>query len=307
MEPVIWTENGKAKKAGMTRAGCPDGFKPKDLVPIPWMVALALQADGWTLRSDIIWAKGLSFCPAYSGSCMPESCRDRPTKGHEYLFLLTKRARYFYDREAVVEQWADKRNGRAGGNVENRKYQWREIDGPTITEAPKTSGRNLRTVWAIPTSGYKEAHFATFPPALVEPCIKAGTSERGVCPSCGTPWERVTERTGHVNKREIAHCPNNSPTKTDSTGWAPTTKATDKWQPTCHCYEGRNDWISEFKPTVPATVLDPFAGAGTTLLVADRLGRDGIGIELNSDYVEMSERRIVGDSPMFAQVVTIGD
>jgi hypothetical protein len=149
------------------------------------------------------------------------------------------------------------------------------------------------------------SHFAVFPPALVEPCIKAGTSERGVCPSCGTPWERVTEKesqseyrpmtTGQAKKEALGDMARTTP-QGRTCGTVET--KTLAWRPTCHCPPA---------DPVPATVLDPFAGAGTTLLVADRLGRDGIGIELNSDYVEMSERRIAGDSPMFAQVVTIGD
>ena len=122
------------------RPPTPDGLKPKDLIGVPWRVAFALQADGWYLRSDIIWHKP---------NCQPESVRDRPTQSHEYLFLLTKSERYYYDADSVLEQSKD---GRAL--------------------------RNRRTVWSIPTEPFPEAHFATFPPSLVAPCILAG-SRRG--------------------------------------------------------------------------------------------------------------------------------
>ena len=145
----------------------------------------------------------------------------------------------------------------------------------------------------VNTAGYSGAHFAVFPPALVEPFVKAGTSERGECLECGAAWERVVERTGHINKREMAHVPGNSSTKTDSTGWQPTTKATGDWQPICSCNAG---------DPVPQTVLDPFGGAGTTALVADRLQRDAILCELNPDYAEMSRERLVQDGGMFVDV-----
>ena len=134
----------------------------------------------------------------------------------------------------------------------------------------------------IATQPYPEAHFATFPEALVEPCIMAGTSERGACATCGAPWERVMESTGHINRRESAHVPNNAPTKSDSTGWAPTTRATDEWRSTCQCGAG----------TTPCVVLDPFAGAGTVLLVAQRLGRSSVGVELNETYCQMIRDRV---------------
>jgi DNA modification methylase len=157
------------------------GLKPKDLVGIPWRVALALQADGWYLRSDIIWAKGVSFCPAYSGSVMPESVTDRPTKSHEYLFLLTKSARYFYDDEAVREPNAE-------ASISRYKYDFQGLKNteraPNVNRpkreslgAKEPNGRNLRSVWAISPQPFSEAHFATFPTALVEPCIKAGSKK----------------------------------------------------------------------------------------------------------------------------------
>jgi hypothetical protein len=146
-------------------------------------------------------------------------------------------------------------------------------------------------VWRISTKPLSLAHFATMPPDLAETCILAGTSQRGCCPKCGAPWERVTERTGHINKREDAHVPNNTQTKTDSTGWAPVSRATDTWRPTCSCDAG---------DPVPCVVLDPFSGAGTVGLVASRLVRRHIGVELSMDYCRMAERRIYDDAPLLA-------
>lgn len=160
------------------------GLKPKDLVGIPWRVAFALQADGWYLRSDIIWAKGVSFCPDYSGSVMPESVTDRPTKSHEYLFLLTKSPRYYYDADAVREQgttgkgasWATRKAaGATGGSFNTGNNQQH---GQGVSHDLGQGGiRNLRSVWTINPQPYREAHFATFPTALVEPCIKAGSTK----------------------------------------------------------------------------------------------------------------------------------
>jgi len=259
-----------------------DGLKPKDLVGIPWMLAFALRADGWWLRSDIIWAKG---------NPMPESVTDRPTKAHEYIFLLSKSERYFYDAEAIKENSVDPQ-----GSAARYKYTFSGRDGLIMPDGKPqqiatkgirefSSKRNKRTVWNITTKPFSEAHFATFPPEIPETCIKAGTSEKGCCPKCGSPWIRVIEKTGHINKREPAHVPNNCPTKTDNTGWAPTTRATDKWQPICSC---------GIEETTSCTVLDPFAGAGTTLWVAEQLGINSIGIEINPEYCEIIRRRMGG-------------
>ena len=169
-------EQAERKKRRITQR---TGLKPKDLVGIPWRVAFALQADGWYLRSDIIWSKP---------NPMPESVTDRPTKSHEYLFLLSKKPTYYFDADAVREAWTDERNGASGA----RTHPYLEATGKntsatTLASGPKVSGRNIRSVWQIATQPYPGAHFATFPRKLVEPCIKAGTSERGVCPECGTP------------------------------------------------------------------------------------------------------------------------
>jgi DNA modification methylase len=201
------------------------GVKHKDLLGIPWRVAFALQADGWYLRQDIIWSKP---------NPMPESVRDRCTKAHEYLFLLSKSERYHYDADAIKEPSLYPDDNRKARQKPS-DYVDRAVNDriATINPAGATTypDRNKRSVWEIPTNPYSEAHFATFPPALIEPCILAG------CPKGGT-------------------------------------------------------------------VLDPFGGAGTAGLVADRLGRNAILIELNPDYAAMAERRIRGDAGMFAEVTT---
>jgi DNA modification methylase len=235
---------GRADSYSPTRNARAIGLKHKDLVGIPWRVAFALQADGWYLRSDIIWAKP---------NPMPESVTDRPTKAHEYLFLLSKSPRYYYDADAVAEPLTDSSVARLSQpSIDQQEGSWRvpgktngamkAVGGPSWQErkaAGATAGnvgvsatyqngvhgkglshdlgggptRNLRSVWTIATQPYPGAHFATFPPKLVEPCIKAG------CPEGGT-------------------------------------------------------------------VLDPFAGSGTTGMVAQSLSRRAVLIDLSVDYLK---------------------
>ena len=173
------TDKKNPVRAMNVRPPTPEGLKSKDLIGVPWLLAFALQREGWYLRADIIWNKP---------NCQPESVKDRPTRSHEYIFLFSKSEHYRYDPAAVR--------------------------GP--------NGRNLRTVWDIHIRPYPEAHFATFPPALVEPCIKLGSS----------PHELI---------------------------------------------------------------LDPFIGAGTTGLVALKLDRRFVGIELNASYLQIAENRLNGD------------
>ena len=240
---------------------------------------------GWYLRSDIVWAKP---------NPMPESVTDRPTKAHEYLFLMSKRATYFYDTEAVRE-----RTGRESSLEEYADADGHRSPSGDLTEgvnagfgSKKSSlthpaGRSLRSVWWIATQPYPEAHFATFPEALVRPCILAGTSERGCCPTCGAPWERVAaaaeyEVTGTQDgpKRQAAasdHYVNRPYSERKLRLPHPDLG----WRQTC-------DHGGE---PVPATVLDPFAGSGTALLVAQKLGRNAIGVELNPAYSALAERR----------------
>jgi DNA modification methylase len=153
------------------------GIKPKDLVGIPWRVAFALQADGWYLRSDIIWHKP---------NPMPESVTDRPTKAHEYLFLLAKSERYYYDADAVREPHAHPElarkkvaNPNAGRQGDYQKESGRNDGGPHVSgvgfRSDPDKGRNRRTVWTVTPKPYRGAHFATYPPDLIEPCILAGS------------------------------------------------------------------------------------------------------------------------------------
>ena len=156
-------------QGALSASTVPDGLKPKDLVGIPWRVAFALQADGWYLRQDIIWAKP---------NPMPESVTDRCTKAHEYLFLLSKRERYYYDASAIAElSFGDKgagtRNYRPGSDGNQRKDEWQSVVNLRAV-------RNRRSVWTVATQPYAGAHFATFPPKLIEPCILAGCPEGGV-------------------------------------------------------------------------------------------------------------------------------
>lgn len=362
----------------------PLGLKPKDLVGVPWRVAFALQEAGWYLRCDAIWAKP---------NPMPESVRDRPARSHEYVFLLSKSERYYYDAEAVRGPLAQSTQDRARHHDSNPddnpepdskwgRDEWRSYpvigrsfapstlrevlegyDGeatkdyagaraqdPSATKAriiagmrkrleaqgyiylsdpsdptraragfkrPQVRGdngtgsldtskyakpggwgelprvlhplgANLKSVWAIPTQPYPEAHFATYPEALVEVCLKAGTSQVGACAICGAPWRRkVLAEDG-----TIGH----------------------DWHPDKSLSEGRNRGIVVpgshdgtyrrvdlgFSATcdhadaerVPCVVLDPFAGSGTTLAVARRLERRSVGIELNPVYAEIARKRV---------------
>ena len=151
----------------------PTGLKPKDLVGIPWRVAFALQADGWYLRQDIIWHKP---------NAMPESVKDRCTKAHEYIFLLTKNSKYYFNSDLIREPNQDKYDGKRGSTKTRTKFQsaMRTMSDKEEMKKYSTQGRNKRTVWNIPTKPFKEAHFAVFPPALIEPCILAGCPAGGV-------------------------------------------------------------------------------------------------------------------------------
>ena len=280
----------RGEKAWGPRAGmngwrsAPPGLKHKDLVGIPWRVAFALQADGWYLRSDIIWAKP---------NPMPESVTDRPTKAHEHVFLLTKSPRYYYDADAIREPSVmrpqRRPNGRPPSHVVGPQPKQTHSTARRTEPGPDAHprGRNKRTVWTVPTQAYPGAHFAVFPEALVKPCILAGTSERGVCGACGAPWGRVVVRGKPVDgDRE-----RNVGGRTDGLARIPGGEAawaerkppqTTGWQPSCDC--GADP--------VPATVLDPFAGTATTGAVACEYGRSFVGIEASDEYVEIARERM---------------
>lgn len=290
------------------------GAKPKDLLGIPWMVAFALRADGWYLRSDIIWAKP---------NPMPESVTDRPTKAHEYVFLLSKGPRYFFDADAIREPHADDWHARASTwrNGEAKQQQRGDTYHPygearPFENPPNPAGRNRRTVWHVPedvwgqflawlgsqpegsivdlwriaTQPFSGVHFATFPTKLVEPCILAGTSPKA-CGECGAPWRRVSKTSidehrppARQNIYEPQVTQNGDGTNArGSKTWGHYLKTeTLGWEPSC----AHND------DTGRCVVLDPFAGSGTTGVVAGQLGRDFIGCELSPDYAQMARDRI---------------
>jgi len=265
-------------------------IKPKDLVGIPWTVVFALRLDGWYLRQDIIWHKP---------NPMPESVTDRCTKNHEYVFLLAKSQKYYFDAEAIKEKsiWFDKDARSKFGRVPHKsgKSIMQESQYAINGVGYSADGmRNKRSVWTITTAPFSEAHFAVFPEALVEPMIKAGTSEKGVCPDCGKAWERIMES----KPAESTNCPKTQlayearggigiPTGTvgkSGSGRIEGYSITLCWQPICNCN----------KEPMPATVLDIFCGSGTTGVVAKKLGRNFIGIELKEDYCKLAEERIAG-------------
>ncbi len=298
--------------------------KNKDLVGIPWMVAFTLRAEGWYLRRDIIWSKP---------NPMPESVTDRPTSAHEYLFLLSKSPRYFYDAEAIRESAV---STKPSGNHYQRPEQiskggqqsphpWTDVGG----------GRNRRSVWEVSTRPYPEAHFATFPPDLVEPCILAGAPEKA-CGDCGAPWitgegERTLDLSRPQARRAqeladeagltAAHIAAIRSCGVSDAGKAQVTQAgfgnnEDEVQALAdEAKEALGGYYREFllaRPSrgddapscecsaepVPSVVLDPFAGAATTGLVATRHNRNFIGIELSPEYVELGRRRICDDAPL---------
>ena len=310
-----------------TAGGPPDppGMKAKDLCCIPWTLAMALRDDGWYLRSAMPWVKR---------SAMPESVRDRPASALEYVFLLSKSPRYFFDMDAV--RVAHKEPERSTGKMEYintdrkamglhpglvgkrpREYNpacraWRNVDlwfesiegphGLTICgDEPVGLDVNPRR--------YREAHFATFPEKLVEPCIKAGTSEKGACTECGVPWVRVV-------KKEKPPLDLYTKDNTPDDGFVGTGQSRDGarrgsgqaiqnwlnehppktlgWRPQCECEVEVPSVPGEMAspPPRPCIVLDPFMGSGTVAKVAAGMGRDAIGIELNMQYAAMAEKRI---------------
>ena len=283
---------GRHRRVDRGKPICNESLPAKNLMGQPWRAAFALQDDGWILRSAIVWHKP---------NPMPESVSDRPTSAYEMVFLLTKRAHYFYDADAVREPQTADQLHRAQTGVITERSPDRKKGGSARSEdsfqsaIPNVSilpaGRNARNVWAIPAQGRPEAHFATFPDELPRRCILAGTSDHGVCADCGAPWARQTEHIeGTINPsgaeqriKASGGALTGGTKKSTLSGVAGQTQ-TVGWQPTCDHNAAR----------VPATVLDPFIGSGTTVTVAQQLGRHGIGLDLNPDYLAIAAKRLAG-------------
>ena len=248
----------------------PAGLMRKNLIGIPWRAALALQADGWILRRDVIWAKGASFVDGWSGNPMPESVTDRPTAAHEFIFLLSKQERYFYDHEAVRERAEQTARGAAASFKRASSKRAQALPGQASSThrndredvAYNQDKRNLRDVWGVCTQPFPGAHFAVFRPDFVRPMVLAGTSAAGHCPACGTR-ERAQTGSGGGNVLAVRRM------------------GSDRFEPACRC---------DAEP-VPDSVLDLFGGSGTTAQVALDLGRRAVLIEANPDYAAMQEER----------------
>jgi len=257
----------------------PNGLKQKDLIGIPWMLAFALRADGWYLRQDIIWAKP---------NPMPESVKDRCTKSHEYIFLLSKSQKYYYDNDAVKEiavEGSDMGVLRSKCHTDGEFVTWHNPNIKKRQDAgidSRTAGngfRNKRDVWAVTTKPYKGAHYATFNPELIKPCILAGAPET-CCAKCGAPYERIVEKTGTnaSNEKGIAEMIAKGVPRTTANLYVTKERGnsiTTGYRPTCSCNAGTSSGI----------VFDPFVGSGTTVATAIQLGRKGIGLDLSLTYL----------------------
>ncbi len=259
------------------------GPREKNLMLVPQRLAISLQDDGWIVRSIVIW---------HRPNPMPEGVRDRPTQSHSYILMLTKGPRYFFDAEPLRQHnpRADETFKVYGNKGELGARVARADAGRPIVQNP--NGSNPKSVWTLPPKGYPGAHFATFPESLPERCILASTSEKGACPKCGAPWERITSCDYVVHRSSnIQEQPKQagkvltgaSSERGFVVAAATRVSATLGWEPACSCGESA---------TVPCTVLDPFAGSGTTLAVAKRLGRASVGIEMNPMYVSLIRQRV---------------
>lgn len=293
------------------RPGRRSGLPAKNLIGIPWRVAFALQEAGWILRQEIIWHKP---------SPMPSSAKDRCCTAHEHVFLFSKSPGYYFDWLAVSEPASGTAKHRGKGvhaKAEglDRSSGVRANGDHQAAVAGLVSRRMRRTVWKIAPKGFKGAHFATYPPALVEPCLLAGTSAHGACAECGAPWRRLVGKTRRAtrpgtNSKVSLHRESGEQLGLNGKPWAHdpaignrdpqrhvTDYVTEGWERTCKC---------ETTDTLPCVVLDPFLGSGTTLAVAKSMGLDGVGIELNPDYAVMARQRINAVQPRLLQPLEVG-
>jgi DNA modification methylase len=262
------------------RAPHPPGIPEKSLLLIPHRVALALQADGWVVRSAITWAKK---------SPMPGSCTDRPTSATEMVFLLSKNPTYYYDAVAVAEPSV---SDHPSGNGYKRPQQIsRDGRGSDDQWMPQAT-RNMRNFWLLGPEPFADAHFAVFPSEIPRRAIRAGTSQAGECASCGRAWVRAVERSFRpMTDRSAAKLAKDSGAKglDASSRWGDvprgyTDTETTGWAPQCACPPGT--------PTRPQIVLDPFSGSGTTGEVAHQEGRRFVGIDLDERAVGWHRDRL---------------
>ena len=288
---------GGISKVEHLHSGKVKSLPSKNLVGIPWRVAFALQADGWYLRQDIIWHKP---------NPMPESVRDRCTKAHEYIFLLSKSPEYYFDNEAVKEDskyyGKDNRSGKGRMEYKGVKFEDKDelIQQSFVTIDEK---RNKRSVWTVTTKPFKGAHFATFPPDLIEPCVLAGCPLE-VCAECNEPYVRQIE-SKKVNRDELdVNDPRYRPNTYDGAYKDINGKADAGYRSTidmglqkqCDCKTDK---------TKSGTVLDPFGGSGTTAQVALGNSRDAVLCELNDEYIEIAKQRIAPHGDLFIDIEVI--
>ena len=276
------------KDYGVTRPKPSKGIKPKDLIGIPWRVALALQQDGWYLRQDIIWHKP---------NPMPESVKDRCTKAHEYIFLLSKNVKYYFDNEAIKEDskyhGKDKRSDKGNIRYEGKRTSNKDTKAQQsfVTINPK---KNKRSVWTVTTKPFKGAHFATFPMDLIEPCVLAGCPEK-ICVNCEKPYERVMQKPKQLEVER---------NKRSGLDDRKVGGVLDKYnrenppidlgvQKQCNC---------ETNETKAGTVLDPFGGSGTTGIVAVNHNRHAVLCELNQEYIDLAKKRIEEQAGFLATI-----
>lgn len=301
---TLWL-NVAGKYAGHGQAG----YRPKELINTPALLAESLRADGWHLRSEVTLTKI---------SPMPEPCRDRPTRATEKLYLLAKSPAYYYDREA-------ERVPSAPSTLERDRYTRVTPGNATEQYAVRhdhdfvsdPAGRNLWDYWDDeddappgvwqwrPEGGKTVEHCATFPRWLPRRCLRLGASLRGVCPSCGSPWVRDVERAdpppqtdrhrhpavGRSDSRTVSGGTRKSTPVAGRGGDRASRRLTSGWSPSCACGGG----------PVPPVVMDCFSGSGTTGVVARELGMRYVGIELFDEWAEASRRRIGGTSTVSKQ------
>jgi site-specific DNA-methyltransferase (cytosine-N4-specific) len=249
-----------------------EGLKEKDMCLIPERLLIALQDDGWWVRSKIVWAKK---------SCMPESVTDRPTNSWEPIFLLAKSANYFYDAFAVREKGVYEAGTRAAKGSASRSSE-EGVNSRPEEYAEYSGYRNQRNVWHLGPEPFSDAHFATFPSAIPKRAIMAGTSERGCCPVCFAPWVRVVESKPAIVKSPASEYGNGAGRSDGNRSQLVGAESrTTGWRASCDHGE----------EPIPCIVIDPFLGSGTVAKVAQDIGRRWIGCELNPAYHTMIDQR----------------